>query len=235
MTTLTTTAATTGTAWLTQLRLNTRNRATLRDLRNGNQLHRTLMRLVPDGLGDQARAAGGLLYRLEEADTGITVLAQTRQQPLIDRIDPGYARVAVKDMAGFLARLHEGLHIQYRIAANAVVQYGSLADRERARTRLKLDRLPPARRALTGEDADDWWYTRAARNGLNIHTLAPSTGPSIDVVREHQGRDVAHRHAITVFQGDATITDPDMVRAAILNGIGRGRSFGAGLLSLAPT
>ncbi|MFB6607333.1 type I-E CRISPR-associated protein Cas6/Cse3/CasE [Streptomyces noursei] len=232
MTTLTTT---TGTAWLTQLRLNTRNRTVLRDLKDGNQLHRTLMRLVPDEAGEQARATGGLLYRVDETDTGITVLAQTRQQPLIDRLDPDYAHTAVKDMTAFLGRLHEGLQVQYRIAANTVVQYGSLADRERARLRLKLDNLPPARRALNGAEADDWWYTRAARNGLNVLTLIPTVSPSVDVTRQHKGRGVTHRHAITVFQGDATITDPEAVRAAILNGIGRGRSFGAGFLSIAST
>ncbi|AJC62055.1 type I-E CRISPR-associated protein Cas6/Cse3/CasE [Streptomyces sp. 769] len=232
MTTLTTT--TTGTAWLTQLRLNTRNRTVLRDLKDGNQLHRTLMRLVPDGLGEPARATAGMLYRVDETDAGITVLAQTRQQPLINRIAPDYAHTAVKDMTAFLARLHKGLHVQYRIAANTVVQYGSLADRERAQTRLKLDRLPPARRALTGAEADDWWYIRAARNGLNVLSLVSTVPPSVDVTRQHKGRDVTHRHAITIFQGDATITDPDAVRATILNGMGRGRSFGAGLLSLAP-
>ncbi|MGW7261694.1 type I-E CRISPR-associated protein Cas6/Cse3/CasE [Streptomyces sp. NPDC054834] len=79
---------TTATAWLTQLRLNTRNRAALTDLGDANAMHRTLMRLLPDDLGETPRAQSRLLYRVEETDTGITVLVQTGTRPLTNRIDP---------------------------------------------------------------------------------------------------------------------------------------------------
>jgi len=35
------------------------------------------------------------------------------------------------------------------------------------------------------------------------------------------------------FDGEAVISDVDAVRHAVLNGIGRGKSYGCGLLSLA--
>jgi CRISPR system Cascade subunit CasE len=37
-----------------------------------------------------------------------------------------------------------------------------------------------------------------------------------------------------LFDGLAVITDPEHVRAAVCEGIGRGKSYGCGLLSLAP-
>ncbi|MYV38411.1 type I-E CRISPR-associated protein Cas6/Cse3/CasE [Streptomyces sp. SID1328] len=227
------TAPTTDTAWLTQLRLNTRNRAVLTDLSDANAMHRTLMRLLPDGLGETPRAQGRLLYRVEETDTGITVLVQTGTRPLTNRIDPNYAHTVTKDLSPLLERLTVGRPVQYRIAANPVVQYGTLTDRKKAQERLGLDRLPPARRVLSGNAADDWWYVRAARSGLDVRTIVRNSNTSNDVTRPSGTGRTRHRHAITVFEGDATITDPEALHAVILTGIGRARAFGAGLLSLA--
>ena len=41
------------------------------------------------------------------------------------------------------------------------------------------------------------------------------------------------RHAVVRFDGIGVVTDPDALRAAVLTGIGRGKSYGCGLLSLA--
>ncbi|WP_425271601.1 type I-E CRISPR-associated protein Cas6/Cse3/CasE [Nocardia neocaledoniensis] len=42
------------------------------------------------------------------------------------------------------------------------------------------------------------------------------------------------RHVATRFDGIATIHDVDLVRSAVADGIGRGKSYGCGLLSLLP-
>ncbi|MFF5945951.1 type I-E CRISPR-associated protein Cas6/Cse3/CasE [Streptomyces althioticus] len=222
------------TAWLTQLHLNTRNRAVVTDLGDANAMHRTLMRLLPDNLGRTPRTQGRLPYRVEETDTRITVLVQTGTRPHTARIDPGYAHTSTKDMSPLLDWLAVGRAVRYRIAANPVVQYGTLADRKKAQTRLGLDRLPPARRVLSGDAADDWWHTRATRNGLDVQTIVQTSNGSADVSRANGAGPNRHWHAITMFEGDAVITDPETLRTAVLTGIGRARSFGAGLLSLAP-
>ncbi|RSN68457.1 type I-E CRISPR-associated protein Cas6/Cse3/CasE, partial [Streptomyces sp. WAC 05379] len=41
-------------------------------------------------------------------------------------------------------------------------------------------------------------------------------------------------HRLLQFDGTAHITDPDALTDALLTGIGRAKSYGAGLLSLAP-
>ncbi|MGW7261074.1 type I-E CRISPR-associated protein Cas6/Cse3/CasE [Streptomyces sp. NPDC054834] len=145
-----------------------------------------------------------------------------------------YAHTVTKDLSPLLDRLTVGRPVPYRIAANPVVQYGTLMDRKKAQERLGLDRLPSARRVLSGNAADDWWYTRAARSGLDVHTVVRNSNTSNDVTRPSGTGRTRHRHAITVFEGDATITDPEALRVAILTGIGHARAFGAGLLSLAP-
>ncbi|MFI2633005.1 type I-E CRISPR-associated protein Cas6/Cse3/CasE [Streptomyces collinus] len=42
------------------------------------------------------------------------------------------------------------------------------------------------------------------------------------------------RHSLLRYDGTATVTDPDTLTAAMVHGVGRGKPYGAGLLSLAP-
>jgi hypothetical protein len=115
----------TGGAWMTRMLLNPRSRQVQRDLRNVADLHRTVMRLVPDGLGATPRAQAGALFRLETDGAGEPVLlVQTRVRPSTDRLPTGYARTESRPMGALLTALRPGLPDRYRLAANAVRRCG---------------------------------------------------------------------------------------------------------------
>jgi CRISPR system Cascade subunit CasE len=57
---------------------------------------------------------------------------------------------------------------------------------------------------------------------------------SLDDAVGGPNRKTGIRHAITRFDGIAMVTDPNALREAILTGVGRGKSHGCGLLSIAP-
>jgi CRISPR system Cascade subunit CasE len=204
---------------LARIRLNPDSRDVCRDLRDATEMHRTLMRLVPDGLGDAPRRQAGLLYRLEESPSAQWILVQAfRLAP--ERLPEGYGRIEVKSLAPMLAALRKGLGVRYRIVVNPS----------------KRQRLPPEHQgrrgpvvALSGPEADQWWLRRAAEAGLAVQVLTPTTvAPARG--RHHDGM----RHSLLRYDGTATVHDPDALRDAVLHGIGRGKSYGAGLLSLAP-
>ncbi|MCP3801949.1 type I-E CRISPR-associated protein Cas6/Cse3/CasE [Allokutzneria sp. A3M-2-11 16] len=92
---------------------------------------------------------------------------------------------------------------------------------------------------LWGDDADQWWITRAERHGLRLHTA--SARPHRDGTQPRRKRkdrdttkDTRIRHNYIQFDGLAEITDADAVRDAVATGIGKGRAHGLGLLSLVP-
>lgn len=65
-----------------------------------------------------------------------------------------------------------------------------------------------------------------------LHPLDTLRGQQPD---KHGHRDHNRiRHARTRFDGTATITDPARLRHTILNGIGRAKAYGCGLLSITP-
>ncbi|MFF7772704.1 type I-E CRISPR-associated protein Cas6/Cse3/CasE [Streptomyces massasporeus] len=206
---------------IARIRLNPHSRDVQRDLRDATQMHRTVMRMVPDNLGDAPRQQAGLLYRLEETDTSSTLLVQaTTLDPA--RLPTGYGQADVKSLAPMFTALRKGLGVRYRIVLNpAKRERLSLEDKG------KRGRIVP----LTGADADQWWLRRAAEAGLDLHVLTPT---SMEPVRP-RGRDATcMRHSLLRYDGTATVTDPGALEDAVIQGIGRGKPYGAGLLSLAP-
>ncbi|MFC4018972.1 type I-E CRISPR-associated protein Cas6/Cse3/CasE [Micromonospora sp. GCM10011542] len=203
------------TAWLTRITPDLRHPAARRDLRDIIAVHRRVMSLVPDDLGEQPRQHAGVLFRLDHTTAGPVLLVQTALPPDPARLPDGYGTIDTRDVSPLLKTLTIGMAVHYRIAANAS---------KRAWQGDNAGKIV----ALSGQQAEQWWQRKADAHGLDLRQLLAQPQPSA------RGRAVPVRHAITLFEGHAVISDADQVRAAVLAGIGRGRSFGCGLLSLAP-
>ncbi|MFF1560982.1 type I-E CRISPR-associated protein Cas6/Cse3/CasE [Streptomyces sp. NPDC058279] len=210
------------TAFLARIRLNPRNRAVARDLRDATQMHRTLMRLVPDDLGDSPRLRSGLLYRIETTPDTTTVLLQATA-PLDDKALPAeYGHIEIKDLSTMFAALRPDLAVRYRITVNP-------SRRERLPLEQKNQRgkvIP-----LSGPDADQWWTRRAEEAGLRLKTLLPIP---VESARRRGNPTTPLRHNLIRYDGTATVAEPLALTNALLTGIGRGKPYGAGLLTLAP-
>lgn len=207
-------------AWLTQILLDTRSRQVRDDLADVVAMHRRVMKLIPDRYADNPRHAAGVLYRVEDDNRRPRLLVQTRVEPDSTRLPTGMGSAQTKRLAPLLAALHTGLAVHYRLVAN---------------TSKRLAKNPNASRhapvvPLRGADAELWWTRRAPECGLSLRTV--HMRPMPDLHGRRGERDV--RHAATRFDGIAVVEDPDALRSAVLTGIGRAKSYGCGLLSLAP-
>lgn len=203
------------TAWLTQIIPDYRNGQVHKDLRDVVAMHKRVMMLVPDALGDQARRQAGVLYRIEEYAQGPRILIQTRTLPELDRLPAGYEQAATRELGPLLAWLSPGAMVRYRITAN---------------TCKRISRSTKVV-ALRGSAADEWWTSRAPGCGLTLQSLMPH---ALDDAVGGPDRKSGIRHAATRFDGVASVADPGALREAILAGVGRGKSHGCGLLSIAP-
>lgn len=209
-----TTAPATATATLTRILLNRNTPAVRRDLADSTELHKTVMRLLPDHLGDQPRQQGGLLFRLEPHTRRPALLVQTLHQPRLDQLPANYGTAQTRDLTRMFHTLTPGSRVRYRITANP-------------------SRRDPKRRnviPLHGDAALSWWHRRATQAGLDIHHVEAERRR----FQAHTWQAGHPYHALTQFDGTATITDPAALTRALLTGIGKGKAYGAGLLSLAP-
>ncbi len=223
----------TGAAHLARLCLSPRSREATRDLRDAQALHQRLMDLYPDALssGEQARSALGVLHRIERDDRGTTILVQSVLAPDTSRLLDGYlARPAdTRNLAPVLDWITDGRTVRYRIDASPT---RAVPNEERhpeghprAGQRKRGRRVP-----LNGEQALEWWQRQAERAGLDLQLVIDT--PQIPAIAY---RDTGRlQHSLTRYEGVAAITDATTVRTALLTGIGQGRAYGAGLLSIAP-
>ncbi|GIG69238.1 type I-E CRISPR-associated protein Cas6/Cse3/CasE [Phytomonospora endophytica] len=203
--------------WLTRITPDLNRRDTHDDLADTVKMHQRVMTLAEDGLGDQARQRAGILYRIETTPDGVRLLVQTREEPRIEQLPDGYGTSETHDLQPQLDALTAGMSLDYRIAANATKRLATVYGAKAGKLTM-----------LSGEEAEDWWRQRAEANGLHVETLTSARQESAR--SGDQRRPI--KHTITRFDGSATVTDPDLLRTAVEDGIGRAKAYGCGLLSL---
>ncbi|RKN10996.1 type I-E CRISPR-associated protein Cas6/Cse3/CasE [Streptomyces radicis] len=218
------------TVWLSRLTLNPLSRTVRGDLgdsASGIHLHRRVMSLFPDIEAEDARAKLGVLFRAEDTPQGYALLVQSTHEPDVARLPEDYGALRSRPLDPLLEALKPGRRIRYRCVANAVRRPGATT-----RELYKLKAMVP----LSGRAADEWWQRQAAAAGLDMHTVLSRPVDAVRGPRGTSGEAAKQRmhHARTQFDGLAVINDADALRERIISGIGRAKSYGCGLLTVAP-
>lgn len=239
--------------FLSRLVLNPAHRKVWRDVGDCNEMHRTVMsgfRFAEDT--ERPRSEHGILYRLETGPGGQLILyvqSELRPDwshlsrdgyllPAVDQENP-----AVKPIDEQLSRIHEGMMLRFRLKANPTKKVGTTKKTERmsGTARDNGRRVP-----LVGEEAQIQWLCRkAASSGFRlvsvrayeeIKDVSVLNGAWISGLRKKNGQEgtadkVQFRGV--VFDGHLVVTDHESLQVALRQGIGSGKAYGFGLLSLA--
>ncbi len=196
----------------------------LRDLaRHGEPYrdHALIWKLFP---GDGA-ARDFVFRRLDDERTYYVVSARPPQP------DAGLFQIQSKPYA---PKLEKGEWMRFELRANPTVSLRQEGGRSQ-----RHDVLMNAKRDIPSEQKDtvagvldpagrDWLLDRAEKLGLAIReeTLMQNS------YRQHRLKRKGHsiQYSTLDYQGVAQITDPDRLRAALLEGVGHSKGFGCGLL-----
>src|SRR5450631_4167435 len=118
--------------YLSRLVPNTHSREARRDLADCIAMHRTLLNAFPDGISSNgaARAAAGLLYRVEATSDGaIALLAQSALPPEWNHLPPSWLQPAsepqVKEITQALGRIDSGSVLRFKLVANPTRKIGT--------------------------------------------------------------------------------------------------------------
>jgi CRISPR system Cascade subunit CasE len=211
--------------YLTLLRLNLRARRVQRELANRYELHRSLMQ----ALGAEKPPGERLLYRLEEGQVGMQVLVQTQTNPdwsfLQSSEFEGYLLSGMENpqVKTFDPVFVTGQRLIFRLQANPT-------RREPARK----EKVDGKRRGLYDEAEQLAWLGRRAEMGgfglcdVRMTNLGMITGLK-------KGKDQVHHLKLVgvQFDGVLEVADPEAFGERVKAGIGSGKGFGFGLLSVA--
>lgn len=202
--------------YLTQLRLEPRSAQARRDLADPYDMHRTLVRAF---VQDETQAPPRFLWRLEPGQVWaqpvlLVQSAHAADWSVLTRL-PGYLQNdELPQTKAFEAAtlLRAEARYRFRLVANPTV------------TRVGK------RHGLFGEDAQlAWLHRQGERTGFTVETALVSGSDQL------QGRKGATRVSLlrVCFDGVLRARDIDPLKQALSAGIGPGKAFGCGLLSLA--
>lgn len=202
--------------YLSKLVLNERDRTVQQDLSNAHTLHQRIMQAFPDEQPEQPRARWNVLFR-QEPDSSI-VLVQSAIAPSWAHLASPYLsqppQLTAVDFA--TSRMEPGRVLQFRLKANP-----SKRDNQ-SRKLIGMFHQP---------DQLAWLERQAQQHGFKLLGVDVMPTPNVFGVKAKGKPPI--RMLTVMYQGILQITDSAQFMQALQQGIGRGRSYGCGLLSIA--
>lgn len=213
-------------------------RSKIKNWRQQDQVHKAVMSLFDPNLTGEIkkkRSSSGILYRLELERN--RVLVQSLNPILDEFLNTKEIETKNKILSTTLNNLFssfmEGTRIEFTVDVNAV--------KTRARTDNRL--FVPKE-----ELADFLLYSEGERrSGLFATFLSEialsKTETSLRYIQDSQPKNTSAGGSqkmkprplyIGSISGEATISDPQGIRNALINGVGRSRAYGCGLLMVNP-
>ena len=203
--------------YLSQVELDPRNRETLRALAVPRRLHGAVEAAFA---GPRTRR----LWRLDRRGNRLWLLVLSEETPdlagVVAQFGPPDGVAETRDYAPLLARVADGSVWRFRLAANPVKNVKVAGGRGAVRNH------------VTVEQQEQWLAERAPKHGFALEPdgfrVVDSRWISFDKATDGSPVRI---HAVT-FEGLLRVTDAGRFREALTHGIGRGKAYGLGLLTL---
>ena len=230
--------------FLSRLFIDLRRDDVQRDLADCQRLHGRLMGAFPAAhTPTNAREQFGVLFRAEpQGDQPLLrVLVQSNQLPDWAVLPPGYLAAApdrrgnpaVRLLDDEYARIDVGMRLRFRLRANPT---------KRINDRSTQDARMHGKRVALQHEADQlaWLERKGQIGGFRLVQVAIASDAPIPNVRVghhplQRGRNGAHRmrFGVAMFDGLLDVTDRARFVQCLDTGIGSGKAYGFGLLSIA--
>ena len=202
--------------YLTRIALDTRRRDTMRAIAFPSKFHGALESAFP---GDRPHN----LWRLDSLNGKLYLLLLSDTEPELTSFCKQFSEYPdaweTRSYDGLLERLTVGSRWRFRLTANPTRSVGS--GRQGVRGTVHAH--------ITAEHQRQWLAERAEKHGFRLE--------GFDVVQSRwlrfykkNGRPVTLLSV--TYEGLLEVTDPALFRAAMTNGIGRGKAYGLGLLTV---
>jgi CRISPR system Cascade subunit CasE len=202
--------------YLSKLILNERQSLVHRELGNAHKFHQRIMQAFPDEQNlNSPREDWHILFR-HEPDSDL-VLVQSDLEPDWTKLPHGYLRdQQVKPMQLGVDQLAVGRRFQFRLRANP-----SKRDNKTKKT-VGFYHHP---------DQLAWLERQSGRCGFQMLSADVIPSPNVFGVKGKGSSPI--RITTALFQGVLEVTEPEAFLVVIQQGIGRGKSYGCGLISIA--
>ena len=218
--------------FLSRMFLNPRRRDARRLTADPQAMHAAVMSAFPPDAHD----AGRVLWRIDDDADRLSLFVVSPTMPSFDHLQEqaGWSNQPTWDVrpyAQVVDRLMKGQEYSFRLAANPV------------RIVTGDDGVKRRHAHLTAPQQLSWLIDRSDRLGVEFPSATgllegePSIA-EVAVTGREQLRFRRQGHPMTLtrvrYDGQLRVVDPAALRAVMIDGIGKGKAYGCGLLTLAP-
>ncbi len=164
-----------------------------------------------------------LLFRIEDQQTPIRILAQTWREPDWSAAFKSFDVLSMTvECKLFNPLLATGAAYHFRLLANPTIKKSHPGDEQGKRIGLLKD-----------EDQLAWLSRKLNTAGAQILTCQVNRNEMQHLEKNPRKDDATLTHLSVLFEGVLIVQDPPQLVASIKKGIGPAKGFGFGLLSLA--
>lgn len=213
--------------FMTRFEINPQRRDARAMLAAPQRMHRAVLAAFPESCDPSAH--GRLLWRLDEGQHDVVLYVVSPDKPdlthLVETIGRPTYGWQTREYGPFLERLAVGQRWVFRLRANPVHNVRPVDGGRGKRFG-----------HVTADQQTAWFHRQAGRHGFAIVT-GSADEPDL-LLRDRrtlrfprQGRTVTI--ATALFEGILRVEDPVPLRAALVDGVGPGKGYGCGLLTLA--
>lgn len=217
--------------FLSRIQLNPQRRGAQRLLANPQRMHAAVLSAFPDPpTGEQP--TGRVLWRTDQEGKRVFLYVVSPGEADLRHIAeqggwPSTEHGESRDYGPFLERLDEGQMWHYRLTANPV-RYLSNETGGRARRGAHV----------TAAQQESWLLKKARELGVSFSAGTDETSATLVTRRgTHSFSKGTHTPPVTIawaqFDGVLRVVEPTALRRALTLGIGPGKAYGCGLLTLA--
>ena len=245
--------------YLSRLILNPRSRQVMSEIAHPYEMHRTLMSAFPKATDDakaKAREEFGVLFRVGVDDRRdvVKVYVQSLVEPdwsLLDRLD-GYLcahtevpSLSCKNILPAYQQLRNAQLLSFRLRANPTRRVAKSDDPMKGK-RVELSRedeqiawmIRKGQEREKGEPGGFELLMKKSEDAEGKEQLIPRLDVRCEGKQTGRKGTPAHGRATThlavVFEGVLRVTDTNAFLETLVHGIGSGKAYGFGLLSVAP-
>lgn len=243
--------------YLSRLTLNQRSRQVLNEIAHPYEMHRTLMHAFPQTMYDarsKARNEFNVLFRPEIDDCGgtIKIYVQSRIEPnwsfldgLSDYLCTDTEMPEYKDIMPAYRKIQNGQILSFRLRANPtkrIAKHDDTMKGKRVELRREDEQIDWLIRKgqVMGKDVSGGFdlLMKKVKDVKGEERLVPYVKVCCEGKQTGRKRDAARGHSMThfavLFDGLLRVTDTNAFLETLVRGIGPGKAFGFGLLSVAP-
>ena len=223
--------------YLTRIGIDPTSRGAMPYLASPHRFHGALLLMLssaPHGSAGQGR----VLWRLDSFPTSTWLYVVGPEKPNTAALHEEAGLPArppeSKEYAPRLEGLADGGRYRFRLAGNVTKAAVDVGSPNRSRPELTRGK----RVAITDEAGQLAWLDRQGElHGFSVER-DPQGVPQVRLGEVGSKRFSRDKATVTLnkvrFDGVLTVHDADALRAALVSGIGRGKAYGLGLLTLAP-